>query len=88
MTAPIILPFADLLDVKDLAPHLGQRTSPVSGSTFVDFIAAPYDSGGGPVPKMTHPNSKQTIEVSPAQVSLYAAQGWHIKPPPSKKASK
>lgn len=38
--------------------------------------------------KMTHPDSKQTIDVSPAQVGLYASAGWAIKPPPVKRAAK
>ena len=36
------------------------------------------------MPKMTHADSKQTIDVSPAQVSMYAAQGWVVKPAASK----
>lgn len=40
------------------------------------------------MPKMTHPNSKQTIEVSPAQVAMYASQGWETKAPAKKAADK
>lgn len=35
--------------------------------------------------KLTHPDSKQTIEVEADQVSLYTEQGWrtkaNVKPP-------
>jgi hypothetical protein len=31
------------------------------------------------MPQMTHPDSKQTIEVSPAQVDVYLSQGWEKK---------
>jgi len=34
---------------------------------------------------MTHPDSKQTIEPAPEQVSLYATQGWVEKQAPAKK---
>lgn len=38
------------------------------------------------MPKMTHPDSKQTIDVSPEQVGLYTTQGWVEKQaPPAKK---
>jgi hypothetical protein len=28
------------------------------------------------MPKMRHPQSKQTIDVAPAQVAMYESQGW------------
>jgi hypothetical protein len=31
------------------------------------------------VPQMTHPDSSQTIEVSPPQVAAYESQGWEKK---------
>jgi hypothetical protein len=31
------------------------------------------------MPKMTHPESKQVIDVAPAQVDLYKSQGWQVK---------
>lgn len=30
--------------------------------------------------KMTHPNSKQEIEVDAAQVAIYESQGWQTAP--------
>lgn len=30
--------------------------------------------------RLTHPDSKQEIEVDAEQVPLYAAQGWQTKP--------
>lgn len=33
--------------------------------------------------KLTHPNSKQTIEVAPGMAEMYLSQGW-IKPAPKK----
>ena len=31
------------------------------------------------MPELTHPDSKQTIEVSPSEVDRYASQGWEKK---------
>jgi hypothetical protein len=31
------------------------------------------------MPQMTHPDSKQTIEVSPSEVDRYLTQGWEKK---------
>lgn len=35
------------------------------------------------MPKMTHPDSKQSVDVSPDQVEMYESQGW-TKPTPKK----
>jgi hypothetical protein len=38
--------------------------------------------------KLTHPDSKQEIEVETEQVTLYLSQGWETKPgakPPAEK---
>lgn len=35
--------------------------------------------------KMTHPDSKQTLDVAPDMVALYESQGWETKTPPPKK---
>jgi len=34
---------------------------------------------------MTHPDSKQTIDVEPERVGMYATQGWVEKQAPAKK---
>lgn len=31
------------------------------------------------MPQMSHPDSSQTIEVSPPQVEIYESQGWEKK---------
>lgn len=31
------------------------------------------------MPKMSHPQSKKTIDVAPAQVPMYESQGWQVK---------
>lgn len=33
--------------------------------------------------KLTHPDSKQTVEVSPDMAGIYLSQGW-VKPAPKK----
>lgn len=33
------------------------------------------------MPKLTHPESGQTIEVSPSQVEVYESQGWQQSKP-------
>lgn len=45
MRPPIIFPFALRFWVNDFAPHFGQRTSPVTVSTFVDFMAVKIRPG-------------------------------------------
>ncbi len=35
------------------------------------------------MPKMTHPDSKQTIQVTDEQAEMYESQGWN-KPAPKK----
>lgn len=38
--------------------------------------------------KMVHPDSKQTIDVSPDRMAMYESAGWRAKPPPAKRAAK
>lgn len=42
-TPPMILPFAVRFWLNELAPHLGQRTSPDTGSTRVVFTPRSVD---------------------------------------------
>ena len=35
-----------------------------------------YDAPEAAVQKLSHPGSKQTIEVADEQVPMYASQGW------------
>lgn len=40
------------------------------------------------MPKMKHPQSKQTIDVAPAQVPMYESQGWQVKAAPKKSSAR
>lgn len=37
--------------------------------------------------KLTHPDSKQTIDVDPAHVAAYESQGWERKAPAKSKTT-
>jgi hypothetical protein len=39
------------------------------------------------MPKMRHPNSSQTIEVSPDRVGSYESQGWRRVAAPKKRTT-
>ena len=40
------------------------------------------------MPEMTHPDSKQTIEVSPSEVDRYVSEGWEKKSAPKSSGDK
>lgn len=45
----------------------------------------PWPKGGAHV-KLTHPDSKQTLEVDDDKAGPYLSQGWAEKPAPEKKS--
>lgn len=40
------------------------------------------------MPKLTHPDSDQAIDVHPDQVPMYETQGWRVARSPAKRAAK